>query len=83
MILMLTDTDGDQVLINSERISRASRLKYPPYATRIILRERVETHRRTEGLFVSHTEDTDGEEIAVSVQETVDEIFEMLNGHEP
>lgn len=86
MILMLTDSNGDHTLINSECISRAFQAKvYHPhnYKTRIILRERVRSHKKKDGLFASHTEYSDDEEIGVSVQETVDEIFEMLNVHRP
>lgn len=85
MTLMLTDSDGDHILINSECISSAFQAKvaYPDtYATRIILRERLRSHKRKDGMFTSHTEYND-EEIAVSAQETVDEIFEMLNAHRP
>ena len=32
-------------------------------------------------MFASHIEYSDAEEISVSVQETVDDIFDMLNVH--
>ena len=82
--MLLTDSAGNHILINSECISRAFRAKvaYPDtYETRIILRERERNHKRKDGMFASHIEYSDAEEISVSVQETVDDIFDMLNVH--
>ena len=82
MILMLTDCRGDHVLINSEHISRAFRARNTPsnvHETAVILRERSRTHTRSEGMITSQVETKEVDEIAVTVQETVEEIFGMLS----
>ena len=82
MILMLTDGDGHHVLINSECISRAFRTKiaYPDtYSTLVIIKERQRSHKKRDGMFSSQIEYTSDEEVSVLVQETVEDIFGMLN----
>ena len=86
MILMLTNSDGEHILINSECIKRAFRTEVrhavsnqpAVFETQVVLRERERTHKRTDKMFGSSIEYSDEEGVSVSVQETVEEIFQKL-----